>query len=118
MESDFVKVDLHIHTPASSCYEGKKSGDEYLRILRQAKARELKVISFTDHNSIEGYKELLKLKERMISEKRSLSSITDSKQAKSRLQILENDLKIFDNILISPGIEFEVFAHILIKNPD
>lgn len=108
MENSFVKVDLHIHTPASSCYEGKKSSDEYLRILRQAKARELKVISFTDHNSIEGYKELLKLKERMISEKRSLSSITDSEQALSRLQILENDLKIFDDILILPGIEFEV----------
>ncbi len=108
MENDFVKVDLHIHTPASSCYEGKKSSDEYLRILRQAKAQELKVISFTDHNSIEGYTALLKLKEKIISEKRSLSSITDSEQAKSRLQILENDLRIFDNILILPGIEFEV----------
>ena len=116
MENNFVKVDLHIHTPASSCYKGERSDDEYLRILRQAKAQELKVISFTDHNSIEGYETLLKLKERIISEKRSLSSITDSEQAKRRLQILENDLKIFDNILILPGIEFEVSngIHLLI----
>lgn len=116
MENDFVKVDLHIHTPASSCYKGEKSDDEYLRILRQAKAQELKVISFTDHNSIEGYKTLLKLKERIISEKCSLSSITDSEQAKIRLQILKNDLKIFDNLLILPGIEFEVSngIHLLI----
>ncbi len=108
MENDFVKLDLHIHTPASSCYKGEKSDDEYLRILRQAKSQELRVISFTDHNSVEGYKTLLKLKERLITEKRSLSSITDSEQVKSRLQILENDLEIFDNILILPGIEFEV----------
>ena len=108
MESNFVKVDLHIHTPASSCYKGEKSDDEYLRILRHAKAQELKVISFTDHNSIEGYKTLLKLKERIVSEKRSLSSITDSEQAKIRLQILEKDLEIFGDILILPGIEFEV----------
>ncbi len=108
MENDFVKVDLHIHTPASSCYKGKRSNDEYLRILRQAKAQELKVISFTDHNSIEGYKDLLKLKEQIISEKHSLSLITDSEQTKSRLQILEKDLEIFDDILILPGIEFEV----------
>ncbi len=108
MENDFVKVDLHIHTPASSDYKGEKSDDEYLRILRQAKARELKVISFTDHNSVEGYKTIFKLKERLISEKLSLSLITDSEQAKSRLKILENNLENFDNILILPGIEFEV----------
>ncbi len=107
---------MHIHTPASSCYKGEKSDDEYLRILRQAKAHDLKVISFTDHNSIEGYKTLLKIKDRIISEKRSLSSITDSEQAKSRLQVLENDIQIFDNILILPGIEFEVSngIHLLI----
>ena len=108
MEDDFVKIDLHIHTPASSDYKGEKNDDEYLRILRQAKAQELKVISITDHNSVEGYKYLLELKDRIISEKRSLSSITDSEQAKSRLQRLENDLEIFNNILILPGIEFEV----------
>jgi len=108
MEEDFVKIDLHIHTPASSDYKGQKNDDEYLRILRQAKAQGLKIISFTDHNSIEGYKALVQLRERITSEKRSLSSITDSEQAKSRLRILENDLEVFNNILILPGIEFEV----------
>jgi len=116
MENDFVKVDLHIHTPASSDYKGEKSDGEYLRILRQAKAQELKVISFTDHNSIEGYKTLLKIKDRLSDEKRSLISITDSGQAKNRLQILGKDLELFDNILILPGIEFTVNTgiHLLI----
>jgi len=108
MEDDFVKIDLHIHTPASSDYKGAKADDEYLRILRKAKAHELRIISFTDHNSIEGYKALLTIKERISHEKRSLSSITDSEQVKKQLQILENNLELFNNILILPGIEFEV----------
>lgn len=108
MEDDFIKIDLHIHTPSSSCYKGQKSDDEYIRILRKAKAQELKIISFTDHNSIEGYKKLLEIKDRIISDKRSLSLITDSEQAKSQLQILEKELETFDDILILPGIEFEV----------
>ena len=108
MEDNFVKIDLHIHTPSSSCYKGEKSDDEYLRILGKAKAEELKIISFADHNSIEGYKKLFQIKDKLISEKSSLSLITDSDQAKSRLQTIEKELKAFDDILVLPGIEFEV----------
>lgn len=113
IKDDFVKVDLHIHTPASSCYEGAKTkgakaDGEYFRILRKAHAKGLSIIAITDHNSIDGYRQLLKLKERIIDEKRSLSAITDSKQAKSRLKSLTRDLEIFNSILILPGIEFEV----------
>ncbi len=107
-KEDFVKVDLHIHTPASSCYKGAKTDDEYLQIIRKAHAKGLSIIAITDHNSIEGYRTLLKIKERLTNEKRFLSAITDSKQAKSRLKSLESDLEIFNNILILPGIEFEV----------
>jgi len=108
MENDFVKIDLHIHTPASSCYKGEKDDNEYLKILRKAKSQNLKIISLTDHNSIEGYKSILKIKERLITEKDSLSSITDSEQANVRLKQVDSDLEIFDNILILPGVEFEV----------
>lgn len=108
MQEDFVKIDLHIHTPASSCYKGAKTDDSYLRILHKAHAKGLRIIAITDHNSIEGYKQLLKIKERMTDKKRFLSTITDSKQAKSQLKSLKSDLEIFKSILILPGIEFEV----------
>jgi len=108
MQENFVKVDLHIHTPASSCYKGKKNDDEYLRILRKARIKGLRIISITDHNSIEGYKTILKIRDRMTSEKRSLSAITDSEQAKSRLKLIERNLELFNSIRILPGIEFEV----------
>lgn len=108
MENDFVKIDLHIHTPASSCYQGKKTDDEYLRILRKAKSRKLKIISFTDHNSIEGYRTLLKIKDKITDEKRSLLLLTDSEQAKIRLKTIDEDLELFNDMLILPGLEFEV----------
>jgi len=57
MPDDFVRIDLHIHTPASSSdYKGPKDDGEYLRILRKAKSQKLAVIAITDHNTIEGYK--------------------------------------------------------------
>jgi hypothetical protein len=108
IEGDFVKVDLHIHTPASSCYKGPKSDDSYLRILQESHAKGLSIIAITDHNSIEGYRQITRIKERMTHERRFLSAITDSEQAKGQLKSLKSHLEVFNSILILPGIEFEV----------
>ena len=107
-EPSFVKVDLHIHTPASYCYEGPKDADEYLNIIRAAKSKDLRVISFTDHNSIEGYKKVLDIKDELANEIDKLGSVVPSQETKKRLKCLQKDLSIFDDILILPGIEFEV----------
>jgi PHP family Zn ribbon phosphoesterase len=107
MSGDFVKVDLHIHTPASKCYKGKKDDGEYLNILRKAKKEKLKIIAITDHNSIQGYKKLVELKNALINERKTLSAITDSDQSKKRLKEIETDLLLFEDILVLPGIEFE-----------
>lgn len=121
MDNDFYKVDLHIHTPASSCYKGEKTDEEYLRILEKAKTQKLKVIAITDHNTIEGYKKILKIKSDLLLKKDNLDSITDSKQAKLEIEEVKNKLILFDNILILPGIEFEVRNNVhmlIIFNPD
>jgi hypothetical protein len=108
MKSDFVKIDLHVHTPASSCYKGPKSDDEYLRILRFARSNDIKILGISDHNSIDGYKRILNIKEKLANERKSLSLITDSKQVKNRISKIDDDLEIFKSILILPAIEFEV----------
>ena len=121
MDNDFYKVDLHIHTPASSCYKGEKTDEEYLRILEKAKTQKLKVIAITDHNTIEGYKKILKIKSDLLLKKDNLNSITDSKQAKLEIEEVKNKLILFDNILVLPGIEFEVRNNVhmlIIFNPD
>ena len=84
MDIDFVKIDLHIHTPASRCYKGAKDDDEYLKILENAIRQELKVIAITDHNTIEGYTKLQTIKDDLLKNKKSLDDITDSEQSKTK----------------------------------
>jgi hypothetical protein len=107
MKKDFVKVDLHIHTPASKCYKGKKNDDEYLKILHEAKKKELKVIAITDHNSIAGYKRIIELRAELLSAKSKYEKITDSDQVAKKILQIKKKLNCFDNILILPGIEYE-----------
>lgn len=99
MERITIKVDLHIHTPASKCYRGTDTDDEYLEILRCAKKRQLDVIAITDHNSIAGYKRIQDIKSKLISERAKNPSVNPS---------LDEKLDLFKKIVILPGVEFEV----------
>lgn len=117
MSDGFVKVDLHIHTPASiSCYRGKRDDSEFLSILRKAKSKGIKIIALTDHNSIQGYKKLMELRSTLIKELNSPSLKTKTAQSNQRISTIEKDLSLFEGILILPGVEFEVSngIHLLI----
>lgn len=55
----FKKVDLHIHTPESACYEDHFSPEENVKtspqdIVNAAIGADLEAIVITDHNSVEG----------------------------------------------------------------
>src|SRR5688572_14916700 len=52
----WVRVDLHIHTPASEDYAEPEAS--YLDILREAERHNLEIIAFTDHNSVAGYEQM------------------------------------------------------------
>lgn len=106
-------IDLHLHTPASSDYQQK--GVEYLDILKQAEARGLDMIAFTDHNTVAGYRrmqeeieqlELLEKLNRLLPEE------------KTRLTEYR---RLLGKILVLPGFEFTATFgfHILgIFSPD
>ena len=115
MKEDFVRVDLHIHTPASLDY-GERNDDEYYNILQNAKSKKIKIIAITDHNTIEGYKKIISFKNKLMVDQESLSTITDSEQVKKKLLDIKNRLSLFEGILILPGIEFTARPgiHILI----
>ena len=51
------RMDLHVHTPASSDYQEEKV--TYLDILQTAEARGVDIIAFTDHNTVAGYRMML-----------------------------------------------------------
>ena len=59
--AQFVKFDLHIHTPASYDFvmDKRKSEEEnYLSLINDAIAENIKLIAITDHNTFNGYKVL------------------------------------------------------------
>jgi len=91
-------MDLHLHTPASSDY--KQSDVSYLEILRQAEARDLDMIAFTDHNTVAGYR-------RMKEEIQQLEMLKDLDrllpEEDSRLNEYQRLIK---RIMVLPGFEF------------
>lgn len=115
------RADLHIHTPASKCYKGPKDDAEYIKIILKAEENDIKIIAITDHNSIEGYKKIIEQKEKIKNEIDSFKKLQDSNEAIRKIKEDERILKIFDSILILPGIEFEVNngVHMLVVfNPE
>lgn len=105
---DFIATDFHVHTPASSCYKGDKNEDEYLDILKRYIEKKVKIIAITDHNTIKGYKKLIEIKEKLKSKKSTLCEIlVRYPELQNEIDQIEDNLKLFDQIFVLPGIEFE-----------
>jgi hypothetical protein len=92
------KMDIHIHTPASSDFQ--QPGVTYLEILQRAEARGLNIISFTDHNSIAGYRNL-KEEINQLEMLERLERILPAEKTK-----LQEYRRLLNKILVLPGIEF------------
>ncbi len=94
----WVRVDMHLHTPASSDYRDPEG--TYLKILQRAEERGLDIIALTDHNSVQGYAQMLE-------EIRTLEML----EARGRLNDEETtDLaeyrRLRETLLVLPGFEF------------
>ena len=91
-------IDLHLHTPASSDYQQK--GVEYLDILKQAEARGLDMVAFTDHNTVAGYRRMQEEIEQLeLLEK--LNRLLPEEQTR-----LTEYRRLLGKILVLPGFEF------------
>ena len=55
-QKQWFTMDIHLHTPASMDFQQPEIS--YLDILKKAESRNLDIISFTDHNTIAGYRKL------------------------------------------------------------
>lgn len=120
---DFFAVDLHVHTPFSSCYKVKveDTTKELMNILRRYIVDGVKIISFTDHNSIKGYKTLCEYKDRLLADLIILQELSLKYDLGEKIIQITEELNIFNEILVLPGIELEVNPgiHILIIfNPE
>lgn len=92
------RMDLHLHTPASSDYQ--EPYVSYLDILRQAAARGLDIIAITDHNTVAGYAAMQKEVEQLLWLE-SRGRIDPSEQ-----RLLDEYRRVLDKLLVLPGFEF------------
>lgn len=106
------RIDLHIHTPASSDYQ--QSGVSILDILRRADERGLDAIALTDHNSVRGYAGLW----REIEDLEMLEFL--KRMEPSEAERLAEYRRLLARILVLPGFEFtaQFGFHILAIFPE
>lgn len=91
-------MDLHLHTPASSDYQ--EPDVTWIDILQRAEARGLDIISFTDHNTIAGYRKM----HGEIEQLALLESLNRIKPEEKKQ--LDEYRRLLEKILVLPGFEF------------
>jgi hypothetical protein len=94
----WYKVDLHLHTPASSDYEEPRTA--YLEWLRTAAERDLDIVAITDHNTVAGVgavRHEIEWLTRLESE--------DRLTAEERKRLFEWR-ELSERVLVLPGFEF------------
>lgn len=122
---NLISVDLHVHTLASKCYKKPENiiDDEevYIALLKKYIEKNIKIIAITDHNTIQGYKNLMEVKEKAENRIKYWSELNSEESVKQQIDLEKQKLELFDKILILPGIEFEANPGIhllLIFNPE
>lgn len=115
---EYVPVDLHVHTPASNCYNRVHDSleEDYISLVRMYVEKGVKVIAITDHNSIKGYKELMDIRQEAENRIKYWNELDEIEGLKDKVHVEQEKLALFQNILILPGVEFEAFPgiHILL----
>ncbi len=92
------RIDLHLHTPGSHDYE--EPDKTYLDILKQAEKRGLSMIAFTDHNTVNGYRNMMNEIEHLEYLER-LGRIQPNE-----LWRLNEYRRLLKKIVVLPGFEF------------
>jgi len=92
------RVDLHLHTPASTDY--LESGVSYLNILQAAERKGLDIVALTDHNTVAGYREMLEEVEALELLERLGRLQPEEKQRLKEYRLLRK------KVLVLPGFEF------------
>ncbi|MBI4786632.1 MAG: putative DNA binding domain-containing protein [Chloroflexi bacterium] len=91
-------MDLHLHTPASVDF--KQPNVTYLDFLKKAEERNLDIVAFADHNSVNGYARFLEDVESLELLER-LGRLRDDERER-----LNEYRRLRESILILPGFEF------------
>ncbi len=93
----WYRMDLHLHTRASSDY--KDAGSTYLQFLQQAEAKGLDIIAITDHNTVAGYAAMWDEVEYLLKLEKS-----NRLSAEEKAHLAEYR-RLSDKIMVLPGFE-------------
>lgn len=105
---DWFEFDFHVHTPCSHDFQGIGKEDKgFIWLLERAKEAGLNVIAITDHNDISGYHKLCEIENDLRRTQRTLERNGDP----IPISIM-NQLLLFDQIQILPGVELDVYPNI------
>lgn len=97
-KKQWYTMDIHIHTPLSLDYQQPEI--TFLEILKKAESKNLDIISFTDHNTIAGYRTLREEVEKLeLLEKLGRLLPDENRQLQEYRALLKK-------ILVLPGFEF------------
>lgn len=97
-QQQWYKLDLHLHTPASTDYQQKDVS--HLEVLQEAERRGLDIIAFTDHNTVAGYKQMLgEIEELELLDR--LNRLNPDEEKK-----LQEYRRLQDKLLLLTGFEF------------
>src|ERR687885_1892739 len=94
----WVRIDLHIHTPASEDYA--EPGASYLDILHEAERHNLEIIAFTDHNTVAGFEQMRREVD-FLDQLVRMGRATPADQEQ-----LEEYNRLLRTITVLPGFEF------------
>ncbi len=97
-EMTWRRMDLHLHTPASSDYQEPHVSP--LQILQKAEERGLDILAFTDHNSVRGYANLW----REIEDLELLEYL--ERLQPQEAERLQEYRRLLGSMLVLPGFEF------------
>lgn len=104
----FLPVDLHVHTPASWDYKGKKSEEGYKELLRVFQDAGVRIIAITDHNTLDGYREIIRLREEVNAKAAFVAELAAAHPTMDeQLALIQKDVALFESILILPGVELD-----------
>jgi hypothetical protein len=115
--ANWYSIDFHVHTPVSSDYQGDRGSDEaFYRFMEAAHASDIDIVVVTDHNTLDGFRQLCQLQTRLDDILRMLGA---DKQAIP--EIYRTRLALFGRVVLLPGAELDVYPnlhYIVVFNPD
>jgi hypothetical protein len=108
LAANWYKVDFHVHTPASRCFEGTREGDEaYYGFLRKVRETDVSVVVITDHNTLDGYMELVSLRDRLDG---YLGMLNEDNQPVP--EIYAERRALYNDLVLLPGVEVSVYPNL------